>query len=309
MYIPAWLIISLIILGIYFFAKAKKQNPTNNSMPEIFKDKFSYKLDIHIEPNWYKIYKKLYGPKSEKEFEKIFEEKHKKMEKDDTSSLWGRRYYFTEYYDSASGLTTRFQRVLCQNGKQYFYPVDEFGDSGYIFESDSSLHVGIQDKNYEKKKDERQKLSVEVGEDFIRNDIFDKHIGGPKGSWDYEKENYIFSFPLYEVFNFLLALGTRFHDTERNTIVEWPEHIQKKFKEAGIEYEKIFEFEPTLFDIEKHDKDFFEKTGRPKISLSSSDRFNSTYLKDKTDTYYGVELKLFRPGENDRVGEFPPRIS
>ena len=44
MYIPTGLIIGAIILGIYFFAKAKKQNPTtitNNNMPEIFKDKFS----------------------------------------------------------------------------------------------------------------------------------------------------------------------------------------------------------------------------------------------------------------------------
>lgn len=307
MYIPTWLIIGVIILGIYFYAKSKKKNPINNNMPEMFKDKFSYKLDIHIEPNWYKIYKKLHGPKSEKEFEKIFEEKHKKMEKDDTSSLWGRRYCFTEYYDSASGFTARFQRVICLDGKQYFYPVDEFGNKGYIFDSDSGLNQPLDEDD--KKREAREKLSVEIGEDFIRNDIFDKHIGGHKGSWDYEKENYIFSFPLYEVFNFLLALGTRFHNTERNTIIEWPENIQKKFSEAGIEYEKIFDYEPTLFDIEKHDKDFYEKMGRPKISLYSSNRFNSTYLKDKDGTYYGVELKIFRPGENDRVGEFPPRVN
>lgn len=306
MYIPTWLIIGAVILGIYYFAKSKKQNLNSNSTPNIFKQNSSYKLDIHIEPNWYKLYKKLHGQKSDKEFEKIFEDKHKKMEKDNTSSLWGRRYYFTEYYDSTSGLTTRFQRVLCQNGKQYFYPVDEFGDAGYIFDSDSGLNnLGEED---DEKREQRKKLSVEIGENFIRNDIFDKYIGGPKESWDFEKENYIFSFPLYEVFNFLLALGTRFHDTERNTIVEWPEHIQNKFKEAGIDYEKIFEFEPTLFEIEKHDKDFFEQIGRPKISSSSSDRFHSTYLKDKNDTYYGVELKIFRPGENNRIGEFPPRI-
>lgn len=89
MYIPAWLIIGAIILGIYFYVKSKKQNPVNNNMPEIFKNKFSYKLDIHIEPNWYKIYKNLLGSKTEKEIEKILEEKHKKMEEDDTSSLWG----------------------------------------------------------------------------------------------------------------------------------------------------------------------------------------------------------------------------
>jgi hypothetical protein len=221
------------------------------------------------------------------------------MEEDDSSSLWGRRYYFTEYYESASGLTTRFQRVLCQNGKQYFYPVDEFGDSGYIFDSDRGLNHPFDEDS--KHREERDKLSVEIGEDFIRNDIWDKHIGGLKGSWDYEKENYLFSFPLQEVFNFLLALGDRFQGAERNTIIEWPEYIQRKFEEAGIMYEKLFEFEPILFDIEAHDKDFFEKIGRPKISSSSSDKFHSTYLKDKNGTYYGVELTIFRPGENDRI--------
>lgn len=294
MYIPAWLIIGAITLGIYFFAKAKKQNPTNNNIPEKFKDKFSYKLDIHIEPNWYEMYKKLCNPKSEKEFEKIFEEKCETIRKGNFG-LAGRKYYFTEYYDSVSGLTERFQRVF-QNGKQYFYPVDEFGDMGYIFESDNEFGL--------KQNPEKGKLSIEIGEDFIRNDVFDKNTGYLRSNFEYKKENYFFHFPLHGVFNFLFALGYRFHNAERNTVIKWPDYIEKKFEEAGIEYEKIFDFEPALFDIEKHDKDFFEKIGRPKISSSSSDEFESAYPKDKNNNYYGVELKIFRPGENDRIGEF-----
>ena len=295
MYIPTWLIIIAIIAGTYFYSRLKKQGNLNDNMPQIFKQKFSYKLDIYIEPNWYKIYKKLHSAKSEKEFEKIFEEKHKKMEKDDTSSLWGRRYCFTEYYDSVSGLTTRFQRVIYQNGKQYFYPVDEFGNRGYIFESDSSSHLNIQDKNYEKKRNEHLKLSVQVGENFIRNDIFDKHIGVPRS--DYEKENYLFLFPLGEVFNFLFTLGQKFHDRENKPIIKWPDNIEKKFKELGIKYEIFFDYEPTEFKIEKHDKELYEKLGKPKTALFGDEK---GYLSSD-EASYGVNLKIFRPSENNRI--------
>jgi len=299
MYIPAWLIVGAIIVGVWYFAKSKKQHPAENNMPQIFKQKFSYKLDIHIEPNWYNLYKKLHNPKSEKDFDKVVEAKIKETEKDDGSTnLWGRRYYFTEYYDSASGLTQRFQRVICQNGKQYFYPINEFGDRGYVFASDDKFDV----REGDEKRDARQKLSIDIGEDFIRNDIFDKYIGGPKSDFDYEKENYLFQFPLSDVFSFLFALGHRFHDTEGNTIIKWPDQIEKKFKEFGIEYETYFDYDPEPFDIEKHDKEFFEKWGKPKICLYGEDVFHSGYLVTKDKTYYGVQLKMFRSGENDRIG-------
>jgi len=219
MYIPAWLIIGAIIIGIYYFARATKYNNLNNNMSNIFKQRSSYKLEVQIGPNWYHLYKKLFNPKSEKEWEKSLEDKIKKSEKDDGSfNLWGRRYVFIEYYDSASGLTTRFQRVLYQNGKKDCYPVDEFGESGYVFESDGEYSI----RDNEEKRAETNRLSIEIGEDFIRNDIFDKYIGGPKSGFDYEKENYLFQFPLFQVFSFLFALGQRFHGTERNTIIKWP---------------------------------------------------------------------------------------
>jgi hypothetical protein len=269
-------------------------------MLQIFKQKFSYKLDIHIEPNWYNLYKKLHNPKSEKDFEKIVETKIKEIEKDDGSTnLWGRQYYFTEYYDSASGLIQRFQRVICQNGKQYFYPIDEFDDRGYIFASDYKF---FDVRESDEKRNAREKLSIDIGEDFIRNDIFDKYIGGPKSDSDYEKENYLFQFPLSDVLSFLFALGHRFHGTERNTIIKWPDQIEKKFKELGIEYETYFDYDPEPFDIEKYDKEFFEKWGKPKICLYGGDRFHSSYFVTKDRTYYGVQLKMFRPGENDRIG-------
>jgi len=257
----------------------------------------SYKLDIYIEPWWFKLYKIASGEKSEDNLSKEIEVKEKKSE-DIDSNLYGRRYYFTEYYDSATGLTTRFQRVFLPSGKQVFYPVDEFGDRGCFFNSDL---FGTSSDEDDKKRAERQKLSVDIGDSFIRNDIFDKYIGGPRSDFDYEKENYLFQFPLLEIFNFLLALGQRFHDTENNAIIKWPDQIEKKFKELGIKYETFFDYEPEQFDIEKHDKEFFEKWGKPKITLYSSER-NSGYLKSEKDgTSFGVSLKIFRPGENDRV--------
>jgi hypothetical protein len=286
MYIPTWLIIGVVILGIYYFVKSKKQN----NMTGIFKQNFSYKLDITLQPDWYKLYKKVSTPKSEKEWEKELEEKIKKS---DESDLWQRSYHFTEYYDSASGLTTRFQRIFLKNGKQLSLPVDEFGDFGYVFEADRELEFDKKDKdgNLESL---RGKLAFEITEDSIRNNVFDKHIGGRSIP---EKEDYLFNFPLYEVFNFLFTLGQRFHETEDKPIIKWPDNIEKKFKELGIKYETYFDYEPTQFDIEKHDKELYEKLGKPKIALYGDDK---GYLTSDEASYW-VKLKIFRPSENDRI--------
>ena len=253
MFIPTWLIVVVIIIGIYYFAKWRKVELNLNN---IYKRNFSYKLDIHIEPNWYNLYKNLCNPISEKMWEKSLSDKINASKKDDGSiNLWGRQYYFTEFYDSSSGLMTRFQRVICYNGKQYFYPVDEFRDRGFVFDIDSASAVS----ENQDEMDTRDKLSIEIGENFIRNDIYDKCIGGPRPDFDYEEENYLFNFPLYEVFSFLFALGQRFHNAERHNIIKWPDQIEQEFKKSGIEYETYFEYEPEPFDIKKRDKKFFDR--------------------------------------------------
>lgn len=298
MYISGWLIFVIVVGAIYFFSRSKNRPQIEN----LLKPSFSYKLDISIEPGWYEIYKRLSGEKSEEALKKRLDKKVA----DGDSDLWHRRYHFTEYYDSVTGLTTRFQRVFLNNGKQYFYPADKFGDRGFIFESD----IDFKSRETDEDKAKQDRLSVQVGEDFIRSSIFDKYIGGPRSDFDYEESDYVFKFPLYETFNFLLTLGTRFHQAEQNVIIKWPEYLEKKFKELGIEYETIFDHEPSVFDIEKYDKELYEKLGKPKISSSSKDsQFFSTYLKSKENgTHYSVDLKIFRPEENDRIGEFPPRL-
>ena len=257
--------------------------------------KFSCGLDIHIEPWWFKPYKNASGEASEK---KLSKEKEKKSE-DVDPNLYGRRCYFTEYYDPSTGLTTRFQRTFFPSGKQAPYPVDEFGDRGYFFDCDSGL--GASANESDEKREQRKKLSIDIGDNFIRNDIFDKYIGGPRADFDYEKGGYLFAFPLHEVFNFLFALEQRFHETEANTVIKWPDAIEKKFQELGIKYETFFDYEPTEFNIEEHDKEFFEKWGKPKISLHSSERSGGHLASEKDGTSFGVSLKMFRPGENDRI--------
>lgn len=294
MYIPAWLIVGAVILTIYFFRRSRTEKTSSNDTKNILKQNFSYKLDVHIEPYWFKLYKKASSEKSEKEVEREFEHKIKKTE-DTDSDLCGRRYYFTEYYDSATGLTTRFQRVICTSGKQYFYPVDEFGDRGYFFESDRWGKSADESEDDRKKRD---KLTVDIGEDYIRNDIYDKYIGGARSGFDYEKENYLFRFPLGDVFNFLFSLGTRFHETEKSTIIKWPDSIENKFKELGMKYETYFEYEPTQFNIEEHDKEFYEKFGKPKVALYGGEK---GYLSSDEGSF-GVTLCIFRPGENYRMG-------
>jgi hypothetical protein len=295
MYIPIWLIIFIFVLWLFTRSNKSGQTTFSNSRKKIL----SYKLDIQIEPSWYEIYKKASG-KNGKELNDYIDSKLKEIEnlEYDDGSLWGKRYFFTEYYDASSGLITKFQRVV-KGEKQVCFPVSEFGDSGYIFNSDSGL--GNLGKETEHQRENRKKLSVEIGESYIRNDIYDKYIGGAKSESDYLEENYLFKFPLHDMFEFFYSLGARFDGAEESVVIKWPDHIEAKFKELGIKYEKQFEFEPTQFNIEEHDRELYEKLGRPKISMGNSGRFHSSYLSCN-NTYFGLDLKIFRPSENDRIG-------
>jgi len=258
----------------------------------------SYKLEIGIEPNWNKIYKQIANPKDEETWKKAMAEKTASA---DFSGIWGRRYFFTEYYDAVSGLMSRFQRIISCDGKDKIYPVDEFADSGWVFDSDNSLDY--EDLNFDDAREHQNKLTVEVGESYIRNEIFDKHIGGPRADLDYRPENYLFKFPLHEVINFLMALGTRFHGIENNTIIKWPSQIEKKFQESNIKYETHFDYEPKEFNIEEHDVDFYKKWGEPKICLYGGSRSAGSFLIGPYGTHYNIKLKIFRPGENSRFSE------
>lgn len=263
-----------------------KEEPNKFSLSK----KMSYKLDVYMEPHWGRFYKKVFDNVSE---DLVFAEIDKKKETSANidSNLYGRRYYFTEYYDSSTGLTMRFQRVIYPSGKVLVFPVDEFGDTGYFFESDGQIN---RDENSEERI-KRGKLLVKVGENFVCNNVFDENGIGEK--MIFEKEDYLFQFPLNDIFNFRFALGKKYHDTENNAILKWPDQIQNKFDDLGIKYETYFEYEPDSLDIDENDKEFYERWGRPVVALSTNSDDTSLRMDG---TAFGVKLKIFKPIDNER---------
>src|ERR1700757_712279 len=98
-------------------------------MPEAF----CYRFQAHMEPNWQAIVKKIVGLSTEQEQEAF---RAKLRENPQEGRMIGRTYDFTEFFDSSSGLTTRFQRTNPPN-QSYCNFVDEFVDRGYLFGWDS----------------------------------------------------------------------------------------------------------------------------------------------------------------------------
>lgn len=62
MYIPSWLIVVLILVGIFWYNRSKRTSVGSriDQAPSMASSQaaYSYKLDIHIEPNWFELYKK-----------------------------------------------------------------------------------------------------------------------------------------------------------------------------------------------------------------------------------------------------------
>lgn len=328
MFIPSWIIIGTILALYYFFRiknpvaspgvlispieKDENRNVVgiNNNREESAVNKkskeFSYRLSISMEPTWDLIYKKILNPKSEEEWIENIEGKKNELEKPNLNSgrLYGRRYSFIEYYDSATGLTSRFQNSSDKDEtKKYYSPVEEFGQKGFVFDSDSDkrMNLKIGEKNYREKLEKLESLTVEINEDSIYNEIFEKNIGGPRLL--YEKKNRLFKFPLFEVFNFLIKLGLRFHEAEKNVIIKWPDSIQEKLNKSGIKYallprNYIFkDVEIEVFNLEENDKEFYLSNGLPKIGLSDTHR---GYFGSKL-CHYSLRVEIFRPGENERI--------
>ncbi|HPF95258.1 MAG TPA: hypothetical protein PLR08_01765 [bacterium] len=295
MYISSTVIAVVLAMAFYYFYNENKKTTKRSSIDTLPSQDFSYKLDIYIEPNWFAIYKKISRSESDEQAHALIEKAEAKS-KDVFSDLWGRRYRFTEYYDAASGLLMRFQNTTYRDGTQRYTSVDEFGDRGYVFDSDSRSSNRRDESKEEMSR--RQELSIEVGEDFIRNDIFDKYIGGRR--YDYEKENYLLSLPLSDIFQFRYAIGQKFSGLEMETVVKWPEKIERIFEERKIKYELYTDYDPKLFDIEKEDAALFEKWGKPKITSYGGDG-HSSFLSDNYGNHFGVRLEMFRKGDNERL--------
>ena len=88
--------------------------------------RFSYRLKIAVEPQWAEIIKQVVGLRNNQE-QKDFGERLKNHLRDDR--MLHRHYDFTEFFDSHTGLTAKFQRVHA-NGKTHSAFVNEFADAG-----------------------------------------------------------------------------------------------------------------------------------------------------------------------------------
>ena len=69
---------------------------------------FSYRFQARLEPKWHAIIEKVFGLATEKEQlafgANLSENPHE-------DRMIGRQYDFTEFFDSSSGLTMRFERI------------------------------------------------------------------------------------------------------------------------------------------------------------------------------------------------------
>jgi hypothetical protein len=240
----------------------------NASIPVVF----SYKFQARLEPKWHAIIKKVFGLGTEKEQlafgAKLSENPHEER-------MIGRRYDFTEFFDSSSGLTMRFQRTNTQT-QSWANFVGDFIDRGYLLEWGTPLMP----------EERRHESGIEISESEIR-------IGCNRdwGLRQMEGER-LFVIPINEMIEFSVALQLKFPYISTKQIVKWPEKIDNKLKKLGVTYNAGFaDYEPEFMNIEKEDATFFSEHGRPQIATTESHwpSFDAEYA------YYGFEVEVFTP--------------
>ena len=187
----------------------------------------------------------------------------------------GRKYDFTEFFDSSSGLTTRFQRTNTQT-QSWGNFVGDFVTRGYLLEWGSPLMP----------EERRHESGIEISEDAIR-------IGCNRdwGLRQMEGER-LFVIPINEMIEFSVALQLKFPHVSTKQIVKWPEKIDNRLKKLGVTYHADFDnYEPELINIEKEDATFFSEHGCPQIATTESHwpYFDAEYA------YYEFEVEVFTP--------------
>ena len=94
---------------------------------------FSYRLKMTVEPACGEIISQIVGIKNVQEFVLRLGDQFR------PNQILYRRYDFTEFFDSCSGLTTRFQRTHTYGGPIYAGFVSTFRDAGHVFGRDDPL--------------------------------------------------------------------------------------------------------------------------------------------------------------------------
>jgi hypothetical protein len=134
---------------------------------------------------------------------------------------------------------------------------------------------------------------IELSDEGIRSYSF-----GPIGDIVYDNPKINYAFPIQEIFEFLYDLGSEYSGAEDNTILTWPEKLQKRFDALNVKPECYIDYKPDTIDLSKLSKGFQSKYSTAKIALFADEE---TYFM----TPYGMfsfALKVFHPEDNDRLG-------
>ena len=232
---------------------------------------FCYRFQARLEPKWHEIIKKVFGLET-KEEQLAFGNKLRENPNEDR--MIGRKYDFTEFFDSSSGLTTRFERISTST-RSFGNFVGEFGHRGYLLEWGTPLMP----------EERRHESGIEISEDAIR-------IGCNRdwGLRQMEGER-LFVIPINEMIKFSVALQLKFPYISTKQIVKWPEKIDNRLNELGLTYDAAFDYEPKLVNFEGEDSTFFSEHRRPQIATTESHwpSFDAEYA------YYEFEVEVFTP--------------
>ena len=240
---------------------------------------FSYRLKIAVEPQWAEIIKQVVGLYNDQE-QKEFAERLKDHLRDDR--MLHRHYDFTEFFDSQTGLTAKFQRVHA-NGKTHSGFVQEFADAGYLFGRDNPLVP----------EDQQGKHQIAITEHGVRTECFDPH----SGQFDSFFGPSLFEFPIDALVEFGVALQLRFPEITTSHVTKWPDNIEAALQRNGTKYEDMWSYKPKEFNIEKEDREFFSRYGKPKVATTAS--WPTPYFMHPC-CYYCIELEVFTPESAQR---------
>lgn len=233
---------------------------------------FSYRMKIRVEPHWEAIVKRIVGPNGKERVPELME---KAAEVPTLLSNFSQTYDFTEFFESRSGLTIRFQRTNSRESSHANF-VDEFRGINQLFGSGAIVPP-----------DETNKLSIEVTEYSIRNECFDQFIGGISPWMDGEK---FFFIPLTAMLEFVIALQLLRPETKSNSIIKWPDQIEELLTKNAIKYEASFDFDPEMVPLEKDAPVFFRRYGYPQVATLEAS--TKPWFMSECG-YYALEIETF----------------
>ena len=250
----------------------------------------SYRLFVSLEPDWLDLYTKAVGAADREE---VTDELRNFLNQEDefNANLWGRRYNFVEDYSPSTGHTARYQTTKLFNGSQVFVPVSEFEEKGFFFHSQSPFVPSTPTETYEERENANHACSLHITESYICNNIFDRHIGGPKVFYD--ESDYLLRLPTDLIVNFLYDLGRHF-SASKHLILVWPDKIVEAMAECNVKYETHCAFEPDELSLRGAPRIFKQRWSGARVAdHRKGHRLN--YFMSVGQTYFSINLECFHP--------------